>query len=128
MTRDQIERAMRRLHSTSLANTTIEVYEPTETYSPGDGYSISYPDTPTETLDARVESPSDDAAKERSGTTGEIDAVVRVRDDTGRQWTGYGDAGETTARVQDTAGGTLYQVQGVTDRHDGLTTLDVTEV
>jgi len=119
---------MRRLHTSELSNTTIEVFAPTETYSPGDGYSITYPDSPTETLDARVDSPTDDAAKERAGTTGEIDAVVRVRDDTGRQWTGYGDDGSATARVRDTADGTLYQVQGVTDRHDGLTTLDVTEV
>jgi len=54
--------------------------------------------------------------------------VVRVRDDTGRQWTGYGDDGSATARIEDTSDGTLYQVAGVVDRHDGLTTLDVAEV
>lgn len=128
MSRDSLERAMRRLHSAELSNTTIEVYEPTESYTPGEGYSITYPDTPTTTYDARVDTPTDAPDSDRSGTTAEIDAVARVRDDTGQQWTSFGESGEAPVRITDTADGTTYEVQGVTDRHDGLTTLDVAEV
>lgn len=128
MTRDRLENAMRRLHSDSLATTTIDVLEPTESYTPGDGVDITYPDTPTATYDARVEQPSDDTDSDRSGTSAEVDAVVRVRDDTGQQWTGFGDGGEASTHVVDTATGIRYEVQGIVDAKDGVITLEVAEV
>lgn len=128
MTRDAIESALRRLHTNTLANTAVDVFEPSVTYVAGEGYDVTYPDTPTASYEARIDSPSDVTDTDAGGTTAEIDAVVRVRDDTAQQWTGYGESGDAAARLRDTADGTLYEVQGVTDRHDGLTTLDVMEV
>jgi len=128
MTRNAIESAMRRLHSTSLANATVDVLEPSVDYTAGEGYDVTYPDAATATYEARIDSPTDVTDKERAGTTAEIDAVVRVRDDTGQQWEGFGESDDASARVRDTSDGTVYQVEGVTDRHDGLTTLDVVEV
>lgn len=128
MSRDRIENALRRVHSDTLANTTIEVFEPTESFSQGDGYSVSWSDTADATYDARVESPSTDAERERSGTTAEVDRVVKIRDDTGQTWTGFGDATEAPVRIEDTADGTRYEVQTVEDTHNGLTKLGVVEL
>ena len=128
MTRDRLENAMRRLHSDALATTTIDVYEPAESYSPGDGVDVTYPDSPSATYDARVEQPSDDTDTDRSGTTAEVDAVIRVRDDTGQDWTGFGEDGEAATHVVDTDTGARDEVQGVTDAKDGVITLEVAEV
>lgn len=128
MARDVVSDALRRVHSTSLHNTTIEVYEPTVSYEQGDGWSISYPDTPHAAYDARLDSPSTDSERERSGTTAEIDVVIKVRDDTGQQWTGYGEETEAPVRILDPADQTMYEVQAVVTKHNGLTELEAVEV
>lgn len=128
MTRDRIANALRRAHTAALANTTIDVFEPSVEYEQGDGWTVTYPSEPTTTLDARVDSPSASSDRERSGTTSEIDAVVRVRDDTGHEWTGYGEETEAPARVEDTADGTRYEVQSVVDQHNGTLELEVVEL
>jgi hypothetical protein len=125
---DRIGNAMRRLHSTELNNTTIEVFEPSVSYSPGDGFSVTYPDSPTATYDVRVDSPSDDADTGRSGQTSEVDVVVLVRDDTGQQWTDFGDEADAPARIVDTADGTRYELRGPLDTHNGLLELGGVEV
>jgi len=127
VTRDRIANALRRAH-TDLANTTIEVYEPTVTYEQGDGYDVSYPDEPAAEYDVRVDSPEASSERERSGTISEIDAVVIVRDDTGQQWTGFDEETEAPARVEDTADGTRYEVQSVVDQHNGTLELEVAEL
>ncbi|QLH77454.1 hypothetical protein HZS55_09165 [Halosimplex rubrum] len=128
--RDTVEAAIRRAHSDALANTTVEVFEPDISHTQGEGWTVTYPnypDTPADSYDARIESPESDTERERSGTTSEIDAVVKVRDDTGRQWTGFGQEQEAPAHLRDTADGTRYEVESVVDTHNGLVELEVTE-
>jgi len=128
VTRDRIAGALRRAHTASLANTTIQVFEPTVNYDQGDGWDVSYPDTPAAEYEARVDSPEASSDRERSGTTSEIDAVVIVRDDTGQQWTGFGEEAEAPSRVEDTADGTRYEVEAVVDQHNGTLELEVAEL
>jgi len=128
MTRDRVANALRRAHSTVLANTTIDVYPPTETHTQGEGWTVTYPNTPTASYDARIDSPSPDAERDRGGTTAEIDVVIRVRDDTGQTWTGWGENTEAAVRVEDTGDGTRYEVQSVVDPHNGTIELEAVEV
>jgi|GEM_PF-1106838 len=127
---DRIASALRRAHSTGLANTTIEVYEPSVDYAAGDGFDVTYPslDSPSAEYDARVDAPSPSSERQRSGTTSKIDAIVRVRDDTGQQWTEFGEDGDAPTRLRDTADGRVYEVTAVTDPHNGTLQLDVQEV
>ncbi|SNZ18169.1 hypothetical protein SAMN06269185_3276 [Natronoarchaeum philippinense] len=128
MAGDRIADALRRVHSTELANTSIEVYEPTTTYSQGDGWTVSYPDLPNAAYDARIDSPSADSDRDRSGTTSEIDVIVRVRDDTGQQWTGWGEETEAPVRIRDAADQTMYEVQDDIDQHNGTIELEAVGV
>jgi len=128
MTRDRIARALRSVHTQSLANTTIEVFEPTETYEAGDGFSVTYPDTPAATYDARVVSPAARADRDAGGTSAELDAVVVVRDDTGQTWTDFTAEREAPVEFVDTADGTRYEVERVIDPHNGTLELEAVEV
>jgi hypothetical protein len=125
---DRIANALQRAHSAHLANTSIEVYEPTEEYEAGDGWTVTYPDDPAATYDARVDSPSARANREEGGTRAEIDAVVVVRDDTGQTWTDYTEEREAPVEFVDTADGTRYAVEAETDPHNGTLELEVVEV
>jgi hypothetical protein len=127
MTGDRIASALRRVHTSTLANTTIEVYEPAETYEAGGGFSVTYPDTPAATYDARVVAPAARADRDRGGTTAELDAVVVVRDDTGQVWTDFTDEQEAPVELVDTADGTRYEVERVVDPHNGTLELEVVE-
>jgi hypothetical protein len=128
VTGDRIADALRRVHSSALANTSIEVYEPDVEYHQGDGWDVSYPDLPTAAYDARVESPSSNSDRDRSGTTAELDVVVRVRDDTGQQWIGWGENAEAPVRVLDAADQTMYEIQDIADQHNGTLELEAVEV
>lgn len=126
MTRDRIANALRRVHSSELANTTVQVFEPNVEYVQGDGWNVTYPDQPAAEYDARVDSPSATSERDRSGTTSEIDAVVIVRDDTGQQWTDFGEEDEAPTRVEDTADSTRYEIETVVDQHNGTVKLGAT--
>ena len=128
MVRDRIANALRRVHSDGLHNTRVDVYEPTESFTQGEGWDVTYPDAASATYDARVDEPSADADRERSGTSSEIDVVVIVRDDTGQQWTGFGDETDAPARVRDWADAKLYEVRTVVDAHNGTLELEAVEV
>lgn len=125
---DRIANALRRAHTSDLSNTTIDVFEPSTSFTQGEGWDVTYPDSADATYDARVDSPEATAERERSGMTAEIDAVVIVRDDTGQTWTGFGTETEASVRAKDTADGTLYEVESVVDPHNGTIELEVTEV
>jgi len=125
---DRISRALRSVHTSTLANTTIEVFEPTETYETGDGFSVTYPDTPAATYDARVVSPAARADRDTGGTTAELDAVVVVRDDTGQTWTDFTDEREAPVEFADLADGTRYAAERVIDPHNGTLELEAVEV
>jgi len=113
-------------------NTRIDVFEPEETYEPGDGFSLTIPDPETDPPDATYEAvamaPEDSADRERSGTTSEVDRLFQVRDDTGQQWTDFGESGEAATRVREVETGLVYVVESVTDRHNGREQLDCVEV
>jgi len=115
MTGDRIARALRSVHTSTLANTTIEVFEPTETYEAGDGFTVTYPSDPAAVYPARVVSPAARADRDAGGTTAELDAVVVVRDDTGQVWTDFTDEREAPVEFVDTADDTRYEVQRVID-------------
>jgi len=125
---DRIDRAMRRVHDRDLSNTTIEVYEPSESYTAGEGFDVSYPASPDATYTARVSSVSRSPQRDDGGTTAEADAVVTVRDDTGQTWTDFTDEAEAPVELVDTADGTRYEVEATTDPHNGLLELEVAEV
>jgi len=128
MTDDRIAGALRRVHTSALANTSIDVFEPSETYDPGSGFTVSYPDTPSATYAARVVSPAARADRDRGGTTSELDAVVVVRDDTGQTWTDFTDEQEAPVELVDTADGTRFEVERVVDPHNGTLELEVVEI
>lgn len=125
---DRIDRAMRRVHARDLSNTTIDVFEPTESYTAGEGFSVTYPASPNASYSARVSSVSRSPDRDDGGTTAEADAVVTVRDDTGQTWTDFTDEQEAPVELVDQADGTRYEVEAVTDPHNGLLELEVAEV
>jgi len=127
MPRDHIRQAMHRVHTTALANTTVEVFTPAVSYAPGDGFNVTYPDSPDAELPARVDGQSAAGQKERGGTNAEVDATVRVRDDVDIQLTGYGEDGEASARLLDTDTGIEYRIKSVTNPSGGITVLQVVE-
>lgn len=124
---DRIANALQRAHSAHLVNTSIAVYEPSEEYEAGDGWTVTYPDDPAATYDARVDSPSARSDRGEGGTTAEIDAVVVVRDDTGQVWEDYTEEREAPVELVDAADDTRYEVQSVTDPHNGTLELEVVE-
>lgn len=124
--------AGRRRSLTLTFNTHLEVFEPTESYSPGDGFSLTIPepgtDAPDATYRARGMEPEGDGERSRSGTTNEIDRRFQVRDDTGQQWTDFGESGEAATRVREVETDIVYVVRSVTDAHDGREELECVEV
>ncbi|QLH82462.1 hypothetical protein [Halosimplex pelagicum] len=129
MPRDVVESALRRVHSGTLHNTTIDIYEPSDaSYSPGDGYSVTYPEAPTKSgIPARADSPQPDADRDTGGTTADVDRVYRVRDDAHDQWTGFGEDGEAAVRIEDETA-TTYVVETPVDERNGLIRLECREV
>lgn len=127
MPRDFVRDALRRAHTNALANTTVEVRQPSVSYSPGDGFSVTFPDSPDAELDARVSTPSPAGQKERGGTSAEIDATIHIRSDVSPQLTGFGDDGEAAARLTNTRTGTEFRAETVTDRSGGLTVIQASE-
>lgn len=128
MTRDRVESALRRIHTDALHNTTIDVFEPTESFEQAEGWSVTYSDTADATYDARVDSPSDEGDRDDGGTTAEIDVEIRVRDDTGQTWTAFGDETEAPVRVEDTETGVRYEIETKVDEHNGTIVLGAVEV
>lgn len=129
MTRDRIENAIRRLHSAELSQTTVDVYEPTESYSQSSGYDVSYPGSATTSgVDARAEPPADQTDRDAGGTTTDHDRVYLVRDDSGVSWTDFGASGQAATRFDDTDTGDRYEVVAVLDERDGLVRLACSEV
>lgn len=127
---DRIEAARRRALDVTW-NTEVEVFEPTESYSPGDGYSVTRPDpetaSPDATYEARAMDPESESETERSGTDADVDRVFEVRDDIGQSWTDYGESGEAAVQLREAETGIVYTVEVVSDAHDGRERLACTE-
>lgn len=107
---------------------TIEVYEPTESYTPGDGYELTYPSSPTGTVDAEVTTPEAVAKRTRGGLDTDADLLIYVPDDTGFSFTGYGSSGDGAAKVVDVETGETYRVETRVSEHNGLLRLEASEV
>lgn len=141
MTRDALADAIQRLHSEELANTTLEIYSPTEAYTAGEGFSATYPDEPDTTVPARVETPSGEAERDRGGTTSDADATIRVLDEPGFDegeygadgfgtlaYTEYGEDGEAPARLRDVSTDTMYELRHWESAHNGLLLIEAAEL
>jgi hypothetical protein len=106
----------------------VELYEPTESYTQGEGYDISYPSTPTEVVSGETEPPSASSDTDRGGTTREADLMVYVTDDISTDPTDSGESGEALTRVEVDGTDFVYEVQYVEEQFDGMQKLVCSEV
>lgn len=106
----------------------VDVYQPTEGYTAGAGYDVNYPDTPTETIDAALDTPSVSAGEDRGGTTETADRMIYVRADLGIDFRGAGRSGEAKTGLETTTDGTRYIVDTVEPQDDGFLKLACAEV
>jgi len=104
----------------------VAVYQPTEAYTPGDGFDVSYPEEPTTTLDGALDTPSDSSDVDAGGTTETADLTVYVRADVSVEFNTAGESEEAlTGLVVD---GLKYVVDDIEDQFDGLLALQCDEV
>jgi len=111
--------------SLSFENT-VEVYQPTETYTPGDGYNTEYPDSPTATIDGALDAPTSSADADAGGTTEAVDLTVYIDETVNISWNDAGDSGESETGIK--VSGVKYTVDDIDEQHDGLLKLDCVEV
>jgi len=104
----------------------VDVYQPSETYEAGEGYSTSYPDSPTDTINGALEPPSTDPDVDAGGTTESVDLTVYVREDVTIAFNDAGESGE--AKTGLIVNGTQYVVDSVDDQQDGFLELGCDEV
>lgn len=132
---DRFEQNAERVTADLGFENAVGVYTATETYTQGEGYTPTYPDTPDQTIDAEWMVPAPDAESERSGTTSDADLILRVDADVGVAWRDYGDSGEAATRVEvldfpDDPDGDpqLFEVVDVSREPNGLDKLEAMEV
>lgn len=104
----------------------VDVYQPTETYTPGDGFDVSYPDTPTVTLDGALDVPSDAPGIDEGGTTETADLSVYVRADVSVEFNTAGETDEALTGIE--IDGRKYVVDTVEEQFDGMIALSCDEV
>mgnify|MGYP000436381089 CR=1 FL=1 len=120
---------------------TLEVYPASASYTPGDGWSVTYPDTPDATLDAEIVPPTATATRERGGLDTDADVVIFIEDEPGFSegtfgggsfsavaYTEYGEDGEAPARLRDVTTDTYYELESYEAEHNGLLRLEAMEV
>lgn len=107
---------------------TLDVFQPTESFTQGEGWDITYPDSPTTTVDAEIGAPDAEGESTRGGTDVDADVIIRVPDDTAVTWREFGESGEAATRVEDVATGVRYEIETVDDEHNGLLVLQGVEV
>ena len=106
----------------------VELYDPTESYSAGDGYDITYPETPTEVVSGETQPPSASSDTDRGGTTREADMMIYVATDIDTDPTEAGESGEALTRVEVDGTDFVYEVEYVETQYDGLQKLVCSEV
>jgi len=106
----------------------VDLFEPTESYTAGEGYGISYPSSPTETVSGEVQPPEADAATDRGGVTRDADLLVYTPEDITTDLTDGGESGEALARVEVSQTDETYEVQAVEPQFDGWQLLELSEV
>jgi len=106
----------------------VELFEPTETYTPVEGYETGYPSTPTEVVSGETEPPSASSDTDRGGTTREADLMVYVDDGISTDPTEAGESGEALTRLEVDGTDFVYEVLYVEPQFDGLDKLVCAEV
>jgi len=104
----------------------VAVYQPEETYTPGDGFDVAYPDSPTATLDGALDVPSDRADVDEGGTTETADLTVYVRADVSVEFNTAGESEEALTGLE--VDGLKYVVDDIESQFDGLLALQCDEV
>jgi hypothetical protein len=105
---------------------TVEVYQPTESYVPGEGYEVTYPDDPTATLDGALDPPSSTPDIDPGGTTETADLTIYIADSVGVDFNTAGESGEAETGVE--VDGLRYVVDAIDNQQDGLLGLACDEV
>jgi len=104
----------------------VEVYQPTETYEAGEGYSIEYPDEPTTTIDAALDPPATNPAVDPGGTSESADLTIYVDAAVDIEFNTAGDTGEAETGIE--VDGIKYVIDDIDDQQDGLLALGCDEV
>lgn len=106
----------------------IDVFEPTETYTAGEGFSTTYPGSADQTISGEVVPPSADPLVQENGTLAEKDLMVYVDDDTGLAFTEYGESGESSAKLSISGFDDDFRVEERNDQLDGYIQLGCVEI
>jgi len=125
---DRLAQSSRRSLATLGFEDNVDLFEPTESYTAGEGYGISYPSTPTETVSGEVQPPEADAATDRGGVTRDADLLVYTPEDINTDLTDGGESGEALARVEVSQTDETYEIQTVEPQFDGWQLLELSEV
>jgi peptidoglycan hydrolase-like amidase len=104
----------------------VDVYQPTESYTAGEGFEITYPNSPTTTLDGALEVPSDSADINAGGTTETADLQVYVRADVPVEINTAGESGEALTGLE--IAERQYVVDTIEEQFDGMLALSCDEV
>lgn len=107
----------------------VKIYQPSEDYqNDGDGYEITYPDTPTEVVAGETVPPSSDSDTDEGGTTRDADLMVYVPTDIETDVIDAGESGRALTRVEVAGTPFVYEVVLVDNQFDGLQKLHCKEV
>lgn len=102
----------------------VDLYQPTETYTAGDGYELTYPDTATQVLTGSIRPPRPQADVDSGGTTQTADLTVHI-DPQGIEWETAGGGGDApTGLIVD---GQKYIVETTTLTRDGWRRIECAE-
>jgi hypothetical protein len=107
----------------------IDVFQPTESFTQGEGWDVSYPSTADATLSGIAEPPDADRDRDRGGTTRDADLVLHVPADTNVTFDESGESGDAPTRVEVADSDRTYEVATAPDpQFDGLQTVACVEV
>jgi len=104
----------------------VEVYQPSEEYVAGEGFEVTYPDSPTTTLDGALDVASDSPDIDSGGATETSDLAIYVTDDVAVDFEPAIESSEAKTGVE--VDGQQYLVDTVEDQFDGLLELACDEV
>ena len=130
---DRFKQRQRELVQDALEWTdNVTIYTPSENYTAGEGYSLSYPDTPDLTIDCALMTPSEASQREDYGTYTDTDLVAEIPSDVPDSLTdgldGYGESGEGLARFEVTETGEIYEVETIENPQNGILVIGLGEL
>ena len=108
----------------------VVIATPTETYTPGDGYTLSHTDQGT--YDVALMTPQDATEQTEYGTLVDSDLIaevpVSVVESLSDGLDGYGESGEGVARFKPTDTSKVYNVETVQEPRNGIIAVGLVEV